>query len=137
MSVSENNLTTRAETAILAAANAFGDAVSDAEYSDLITWIESDSAYKSPKTPYKRPRYPTMPVYLSIHGETGKSELTLTLVVSQTPDSSAFVEAVLFGDHELVFENPGAVKDAMLDWAVAEAEDVLHRYAQDIPVSIH
>ena len=117
-----------AELALVAAAGLFGEGLAHDSFSALVDWLETPAAYETPGKVYQRPRFPTMPVALEISHESGGAALTISLVVSQTPDSSAFVEAVLFNEQALRLANRERVHLALLDWAIAEAEDTLYRY---------
>jgi len=137
MSVSDPVAAQRlAELAIVTAAGLFGQGLAHESFSHLVDWLELPQAYETPGVVYKRPRFPTMPVDLQIVHEDGSVVITLTLVVSQTPDSSAFVEAVLFNEQALSFANRERVHEALLNWAIAEAEDVIYRYKQGLGTEV-
>lgn len=138
MSVSDPVAAQRlAEFALITAAGLFGEGLDHESFSDLVDWLELPQAYETSGTVYKRPRFPTMPAELQIVHEDGSVAITLTLVVSRTPDSSASVEAVLFNEQALSFANRERVHEALLNWAIAEAEEVLYRYRQEPTETIH
>lgn len=127
-----------AELALVAAAELFGEGLAHESFSLLVDWLETAEAYETPGKIYQRPRFPTMPFALGISHESGGAALTISLVVSQTPDSSAFVEAVLFNEQALRLANREVVHLALLDWAISEAEDIIYRYRTALPTeTIH
>lgn len=126
-----------AELAILTAAALYGDSLAHEGFSAIVDWLETAEAYKTPATLYKKPRFPTMPFDLKILHESQEVELVFTLTLSQTEDTSTFVEAVLYGDRELRFDRRMEIENALLDWAIAESEDVLYRFANEPLETLH
>lgn len=126
-----------AELALLTAAALYGDSLTHEGFSAIVDWLETPEAYITPLAVYEKPRFPTMPFDLTVLHESQSVELVFTLILSRTEGTSTAVEAVLYGKRELRLARREEVETALLDWVIAESEDVRYRYASEPLETLH